>query len=80
MPVPCSSPINRPTKRPEPGLSPGARSMPGARQGDSVPEQKPAHDEPPARGATSSPRADAVDGPVAAHLARHAMLRWQFGE
>ena len=54
--------------------------MPGARQSDSVPEQKPAHDEPPARGATSSPRADAVDGPVAAHLARHAMLRWQFGE
>jgi hypothetical protein len=91
MPVPCSSPINRPTKRPEPGLSPGARSMPGARK-DSVPEQKPArspavgaHGEPPEPGATpggsvSSPRSDAVDGPVAAHLVRHAMLRRRFGE
>ena len=48
MPVPCSSPINSPTKRPEPGLSPGARSMPGARQNDStVPE--PPKDAPPAR-------------------------------
>jgi hypothetical protein len=78
-----SSPINRPTKRPEPGLSPGAKSLKNRFATDSVPEPKQTVGD--GRFGGSRPggirrpggdeRTDSVDGAVAQHLMRHAMLR-----
>jgi hypothetical protein len=77
----ASSPINHPTKRPEPSLSPGCQSMPGAARGDNtthIGNPAPGRKDLGALPEPSAPptaKADAVDGPVHAHLARHAMLR-----
>jgi hypothetical protein len=81
MPVTVTSPITSRARDPKLPTSPGARSMPGARQ-DSVPSQTPASASPVAsRGAESEPglpvegRSDSISGPVQWHLARHAALR-----
>jgi hypothetical protein len=74
MPVNASSPINRPTKRPEQGLSPGAKSMPGAK-GDGgetfpAPALKPT-------GTDAKPEPSRADGglsAVEAHLLHHRIL------
>jgi hypothetical protein len=69
MPAYCSSPINRPTKRPELGLSPGARSDPSAK--DSVPAQ-PRHGTAAGHGEGKEPepsmKSDSINGAVEAHL------------
>jgi hypothetical protein len=79
MPVSVTSPITSRARDPGLPTSPGAFSMPGARQ-DSEAGQTPASAPPVAnRGAEPGlpveGRSDDVGGPVHQHLARHAALR-----
>jgi hypothetical protein len=83
MPQQTSSPLNRPTKTDlGPNLSPGRKSMPGARRDEGTPSTSAGNPAPADQGALPDPvaptmgRSDAwPTGAVARHLALHASLR-----
>jgi hypothetical protein len=88
MPTTVTSPITSRARDPGLPTSPGAHSMPGARQDSELTGEKPAgpHPSVQTRGAKPEPglpvegRSDDVGGVVANHLVRHRLLTLPRGE